>query len=95
MGKQWLYLVFAGFVLLVGFFIWDLYSSFSGQRDDFSFTLVPIETNLYDGVETHFQNDPDYSEYEQTAESIESIEYFRPPEADVSVSDEVEFDDRL
>ncbi len=89
MGKQWLYLVEMAFILLMMFFGWDLYNSFAGDRANFSYNLIPINTNLYEGLEQHFASDPKYVEYQQIADQIDPIEYFRPPAPDLEVADEI------
>lgn len=92
MGKQWLYLVAMAFILLVLFFGWDLYASFTGDRDNFSYNLIPIDVDLYEGLESHFASDEKYPEYQEKAEQVDPIEYFRPPVPDEDVSDETFLD---
>ena len=85
MGKQWIYLIVMAFILMGFFAAWDIFSTVTGGRNEFSYSLAPIQPNLYEGLETHFEQDPKYSEYVQESDAIgEGLEPFKPPAQEVS-----------
>jgi hypothetical protein len=76
-NKAWRNLVIIGVLLVAVVVGWELYLTFSGQKGDFSYTLLPIESVLYSDLESHFQQDPKFSIYQGQAAEVEGIDFFK------------------
>jgi hypothetical protein len=71
MNKNWLYLVILGLVITALLIGWDVIATFTGFKQEFSFSINPIEDRLYGPVEDHFRKDPEFTQFEvQAAEQV-------------------------
>lgn len=67
MERTWKLLVLGAILSVFAFVAWDLYLVFSGSKDEFRYTLVPISPVIYGSVEEHFKSDRSFGEFEDQA----------------------------
>lgn len=78
MGRQWISLLIFGFVVCAVVIGWDFFLAANGLKNAFIYTVTPIQTDLYERVNSHIQRSPKINQYAQEAERVQSIDEFFP-----------------
>jgi hypothetical protein len=77
MAKQWLSLLALGFIICGVAVAWDVFLTLNNLKGDFFYTIVPIESGLYESVDSHFRANPEFQLYEENAKKIEAVDAFK------------------
>jgi|GEM_PF-6100280 len=78
MGKQWISLLIFGFAVCAVVIGWDFFLAANGLKNTFVFSINPINTTLYEKVNSHILRSNKASEYAQKAEQVQGANEFFP-----------------